>query len=87
MIIELLEIFFISILRVLQTNIKRKLPPQLLFVLFIFLSLPILIYFAYLSVFAKNIVIDDEAEIASENSEDNYVLSETTIDEMQHQQP
>ena len=33
-----------------HTKIKRKLPPQLLFVLLIFLSLPVLIYFAYSSI-------------------------------------
>lgn len=70
-----------------HTKIKRKLPPQLLFVLLLFLSLPFLIYFAYSSVFAKNIVIDEEVDIYAENLDDNSVLLETPIDEVQLEQP
>ncbi len=55
--------------------------------LLIFLALPILIYFAYSNVLAKNIIIDDGAKSITENHEDNDVLSETTLDDVQNQQP
>ena len=70
-----------------HTKIKRKLPPQLLFVLLIFLSLPVLIYFAYSSVFAKNIEGNEDSQIVVETSEDNHFLSETTIEEVLLEQP
>ncbi len=68
-----------------HTKIKRKLPSQLVFVLILFLLVPVLGYSAYQGVFAKHLTTDEEAELIQEDSDDNQILSEITIDGVQEQ--